>query len=868
MNNLTTAPLPENPQVGHAEPARNTLTRGQRILLSLALALMLWLPRGLELDHFVAVDERSWLTRSGNFYLALSTGDLASTFQRYHPGVTTMWMGYLGFLWQYPEYPADIQGQITSMSDGRDRLVYYGHAPMEILAAGRFFMVLTIVALLLLGFWIAVDLFGLAAALAGIVLLGFEPLGLGLTRMLHVDGMSSTLMFVSVLAFIRFYAPDARIAGRWRDLILSGVMAGLAWLTKSPTLFLGPMVLLISGIALLHSWREQGRLSSAAWGRAIRALALWGGVAVLVFFICWPSMWVRPLANIQEILGAATESAEDSNQKIFFNGQVYLDDPGAIFYPLTYIWHVTPITLIGLALALIAGVVGWRRRPQACPQSWHSAALLLLYALLFALLMTFGSKKIDRYLLPAYFALAMVAGIGWHAFSRWLGSSVLHGRSARGARWVLPLVLVGQVALVLPHFPYYFTFYNPLLGGAARAPQVLMIGLGEGIDEAARYLNAKPNAEELVAASWYRGGSFNYIFRGQDLGLERFFDADYAVIYIHQWQRRVPDVRMLEYFADLTPEHTVTLHGINYVSIYDLRDVPDPTYFTNWAGAIHLSNTDVPLASLQPGDTFLTRLHLHAVATLDTNLSVIVRAVDAEGNEVARNEAWPFGSATSTWQPGDYYIDGHKLTLPLDVAPGYLRVEVSFYDGDAQKVVTPMVAGTTTPRSDFVGVGYVSVGLGGQQPALIETPPVLGEEIKLVGARLQGIEMVENETVPRVDVANVDGADDGLSLMLAWQPIRPPDVNYVTFIHLIAEDGTLAAQYDRAPLQGVAPSILWREDDILLDAYQLDLPPDLPPGEYQLLIGLYDLATVTRLPVQVDHVPAGDAIHVATVIVP
>jgi hypothetical protein len=35
-----------------------------------------------------------------------------------------------------------------------------------------------------------------------------------------------------------------------------------------------------------------------------------------------------------------------------------------------------------------------------------------------------------------------------------------------------------------------------------------------------------------------------------------------------------------------------------------------------------------------------------------------------------------------------------------------------------------------------------------------------------------------------------------------------------------------------------------------------------------LLIGLYDLPTLTRLPVQIDKTPAGDTIHVATVTIP
>src|SRR6187431_842346 len=94
---------PVNPLTGDESPMSTAtlqstprkFTPMQRVLISLVLALLLWLPRALALDRFVAVDERSWMTRSGNFYLALSQGDLASTYQYYHPGVTTMWVGAL-----------------------------------------------------------------------------------------------------------------------------------------------------------------------------------------------------------------------------------------------------------------------------------------------------------------------------------------------------------------------------------------------------------------------------------------------------------------------------------------------------------------------------------------------------------------------------------------------------------------------------------------------------------------------------------------------------------------------------------------------------------------------------------------------------
>ena len=46
------------------------------------------------------------------------------------------------------------------------------------------------------------------------------------------------------------------------------------------------------------------------------------------------------------------------------------------------------------------------------------------------------------------------------------------------------------------------------------------------------------------------------------------------------------------------------------------------------------------------------------------------------------------------------------------------------------------------------------------------------------------------------------------------------------------------------------------------------LPEGAAPGEYTVYTGLYDLATLERLPVTVDGRPAGDAVPIATLTVP
>lgn len=69
------------------------------------------------------------------------------------------------------------------------------------------------------------------------------------------------------------------------------------------------------------------------------------------------------------------------------------------------------------------------------------------------------------------------------------------------------------------------------------------------------------------------------------------------------------------------------------------------------------------------------------------------------------------------------------------------------------------------------------------------------------------------------------------------------------FLHLLAGDGALAAQRDS--LQ--APAWDWHAGDWFAQIHRLDLPHDLPPGEYRLSAGVYTLPSLVRL-----ETPAGD----------
>lgn len=107
--------------------------------------------------------------------------------------------------------------------------------------------------------------------------------------------------------------------------------------------------------------------------------------------------------------------------------------------------------------------------------------------------------------------------------------------------------------------------------------------------------------------------------------------------------------------------------------------------------------------------------------------------------------------------------------------------------------------------------------------------------IRLVGYDINGTEFV---------------AGDDILLRHYWGADSPTASSHHVFNHLIDESGEIVAQVDFAPLwDDRRPTTTWDDPaEIMLGReFTLRLPPDLPPGRYQLVSGLYAPATWQRL---------------------
>ena len=213
----------------------------------------------------------------------------------------------------------------------------------------------------------------------------------------------------------------------------------------------------------------------------------------------WPALWTAPLDTLVHVWKFATAiGGADHELGNFWLGKP-VGSPGALFYPAVLLWRTTPISLIGLLLAVLALIwPAWRNLrqgasytnstsspsapvdPAEIPQGAERQAAwaLIGFVIWFALAMSLGAKAFDRYLLPVFPIVDLLAAWGWIQAIRWLmqrtaGSTTRRSPSALVGFVLAGVLVVSQAAFAVSNRPTYLTAYNPLLGGINTARQVM-----------------------------------------------------------------------------------------------------------------------------------------------------------------------------------------------------------------------------------------------------------------------------------------------------------------------------------------------------------------------------------------------------------
>ncbi|MCB0166956.1 MAG: glycosyltransferase family 39 protein [Anaerolineae bacterium] len=695
------------------------------------LALAVRLPG---LDGFITADEPKWIDRSRWFAVGLlfpeqecppveygreeTTHGLGCTLQIGYPGVTTMWAGALGLLLHYwrevQPTGVDLKTFLTGLSSYMLDTTIIAPSRLPFAVIGALFVPLLYAFLRrLFNNWVAV-ITALTIAL--------HPYYIALSRVVHHDSFNTMFMVLSLLALVAYWLRR----WPWYWLLLSAILGGLALLSKQVSWFMPPFVAVVAGLTWLYRWMEDAPagarlrflISRQNWltiGRLIGEGLLWGGVACLTFVVLFPAMWVIPGQAIQTIFLNSTRLVEEGHSH-FFLGEIS-NDPGPLFYPIGWTLRATPLEVIGLAG--LVGAVLWfiiRRRSLGRWLAAHPVEVtLLVYVSLLLIFVSLSGKKLVRYFLPAFPVLDILIALGllWllggiAAGAIWLLSWVKRPESELTVPQrksdtkpsivlfnVLALILAGIIILTqgwwsLSNYPYYLTYHNPLFGGTPGAAKIMtIIGWGEGLNEAAAYLNQQPDAKSLHVLTERACTQLRPFFVGQvsclNASLGGIMKADYVVYYFNVLQRDMGWPEQRAYFEQhQTPIHRVTLQGLDYVVIYRNPIEHQVDRKANSAAGL-LTTFGYNLQSDGRLTLFWQNLGLNE-APLLVGVAQTPGIYPADGHAVnAQERKWltcrPKPDFTASLTTSKAVIESTCALKSLDLAPGLYDIQLAVGDG-------------------------------------------------------------------------------------------------------------------------------------------------------------------------------------------
>ena len=363
-------------------------------------------------------DSFKWKTRIYDFGSGVFNLNLDQTVQKYHPGVTLLWIGTFSV-----KFFNFINDNLFSQSlpDGSIDFVF----------ALNFYQILFIVlaqaGLVFLLFYFLAQIYDPVKSFLILLVLTLEPFFMGITTTLHLDGLLNLFILNFLVTFYLFLKNNNRLY-----LSLSAIFMGLALLTKTTALLFFPVVI-IGFIAKYILFKDTN------WLLVLKNTLLFSLTSFLVYFIVWPGMWSDPINTLNYVYKGVTVGTEDHSQIYFGN---LVSDPGPFYYLIVTLIKGT--IYIFPALLLVAYI-----QLNTSYRKYTFEIFLFLSSILYLIEITIPSKKLDRYIFSFMILLSLIIYSYLYDFSK---------------KILIYFLGINLFFVFYLNFDY-FSYYNPLVGG-------------------------------------------------------------------------------------------------------------------------------------------------------------------------------------------------------------------------------------------------------------------------------------------------------------------------------------------------------------------------------------------------------------------
>lgn len=239
-----------------------------------------------------------------------------------------------------------------------------------------------------------------------------------------------------------------------------------------------------------------------------------------------------------------------------------------------------------------------------------------------------------------------------------------------------------------------------------------------------------------------------------------------------------------------------------------------------------------PLEESRPAGSMMTvEVCWRVLAQSERPYSELIHIIGPENRLITNRRTYPgLGSyPTTIWKPGDVFCDTVRLIVWENVPETLVyKIEVAMLDVEENKRV-PIF----DPNGNPVEAAFANEILITAKDSIVPFTPSQenGEAVELVDYQL-----------PKEWHTGQDHP-----FILQWGVADDLTEDYQVFAHLRdPETHENIIQADGPPLDGWYPTSRWPVGEIITDNRSFFIPEEIPPGTYDLYVGLYDLNSGVR----------------------
>jgi hypothetical protein len=416
-----------------------------------------------------------------------------------HPPLAK-YLGALPLLVLQPELPVNSPAwKRGDYVDAGVDFLYHNRVPADtmLFAARSITMLLTLALGAAIAWW-GRRRYGAKAALVALLLYVFDPNILAHGRYVTTDLIAALFIFLGVVTWEQWLD-----SGRRRDLMIAGIVLGLAAVSKFSALLLLPIYL------VLYAARWWKHRREFAFRRLLGACGVMAMLSIGVVLVVYAPETRRLLPTTRAMRQAdpsirTLHNAIDARSgygvvmrwiggRLGWQAHSFLIGLGAVaahnaighqtyllgalsergwwyYFPVVFAVKTPTATLLGVLLPLLAA---WRR-PRI--------ELLVPVIIYFAASMASGINIGLRHLLPVYPFLFLLIGA---ALTAWTG------RLGRIFPLLIPAALMAESMAVYPH---YLAFFNTVAGGPGAGPRYAVdsnIDWGQDVKKLKHWMDAR-----------------------------------------------------------------------------------------------------------------------------------------------------------------------------------------------------------------------------------------------------------------------------------------------------------------------------------------------------------------------------------------